>query len=155
MNANDRIVFEKKLLADPTDDTTRLVFADWLDDHGEHHHAKYLREIRKLKFCRRVHRMGVHALSPYLDLPRKVDDVTRYWTEPPPDTSPRCAAVRLRLITGWRLPPHLARQGYHGLAEAYGVYIWELFNVIERLLCILEVEELRILEVEEWGKRRS
>jgi uncharacterized protein (TIGR02996 family) len=150
MHVDDgRAAFEKRLVDDPADDTTRLVYADWLADRGEHHHAKYLREIRKSKFCGRVRRMGVYALSPYSDLPRKVDDVTRYWTEPPPDLSPRCTAVRLRLAAGWRLPPHLAREGYHGRAEAYGVYIWELFNVIEPLVTALEYARVEKEEAEE------
>src|SRR5262245_29279508 len=31
------------IYADPDDDATRLVFADWLDDHGEPDRAEYIR----------------------------------------------------------------------------------------------------------------
>lgn len=31
---NDRLAFLKAIYAEPTDDTLRLVFSDWLEDHG-------------------------------------------------------------------------------------------------------------------------
>jgi uncharacterized protein (TIGR02996 family) len=34
---------EAAVVADPDDDAPRLVYADWLDDHGDPHRAKYIR----------------------------------------------------------------------------------------------------------------
>ena len=129
--------FEDALIADPSDVTTRLVYADWLEERGFNHRAKYLREIRKSKFIRRVDEMGRYALAPYPDLPPKVQNVTQYWVTAPPELSARCIAVVARLKAGWRVP-HIYELGYHTRAEAYGVYIWELFNVIDRLHMLLE-----------------
>src|SRR5262249_4647574 len=42
--------FLDALKANPADDTTRLVYADWLDDHGESAKAEYLRLVAAL--CR-------------------------------------------------------------------------------------------------------
>ena len=33
MENNDRLAFVRNILANPADDTPRLVFADWLDEH--------------------------------------------------------------------------------------------------------------------------
>src|SRR3954463_15201453 len=35
--------FVQAILADPEDDTPRLVFADWLDEHGQHARAEFIR----------------------------------------------------------------------------------------------------------------
>lgn len=40
---DDEKSFWDHLLANPDDDTTRLVYADWLDEHDESAKAKYLR----------------------------------------------------------------------------------------------------------------
>lgn len=39
----DERKFLDKLAEDPTDDETRLVYADWLDDNGRPAHAEFLR----------------------------------------------------------------------------------------------------------------
>lgn len=41
----DEQAFLDALAADPADDTTRLVYADWLDDRGEAAKAEYLRMV--------------------------------------------------------------------------------------------------------------
>src|SRR5215212_5071916 len=35
--------FLQAILETPDDDTPRLVYADWLDDHGEHEWAEFIR----------------------------------------------------------------------------------------------------------------
>jgi uncharacterized protein (TIGR02996 family) len=42
---SDEDAFLAVLKANPADDTTRLVFADWLDEHGEAVKAQYLRAV--------------------------------------------------------------------------------------------------------------
>lgn len=57
-------------------------------------------------------------------------DVTRYWTEPPPEPSPKLAGWVAKIRAGWRPNKRIGRMGYHERAEFHGVYIWEYFNVI-------------------------
>ncbi len=45
---SDEAAFLAALKANPADDTARLVYADWLDEHGEPQKAEYLRLIAKL-----------------------------------------------------------------------------------------------------------
>ena len=40
---SDREAFLRAIRANPDDDTTRLVFADWLDEHGEPERAEFIR----------------------------------------------------------------------------------------------------------------
>jgi uncharacterized protein (TIGR02996 family) len=40
---SDRAALEAGIVARPDDDTARLVFADWLDEHGEHSRAEFVR----------------------------------------------------------------------------------------------------------------
>ena len=42
---SDEAAFLEALKANPADDTTRLVYADWLDEHGEPAKAEYLRLV--------------------------------------------------------------------------------------------------------------
>ncbi len=50
----DEVAFRAALACEPADDTTRFVYADWLDEHDRPSHAAYLRSIRRAKFVRRV-----------------------------------------------------------------------------------------------------
>lgn len=63
---NDEDAFLKSIKASPDDDTARLAYADWLDEHGLHRHAAYLREVVAMArdgpghpavWNRRVHRL--------------------------------------------------------------------------------------------------
>src|SRR4051794_38996455 len=40
---SQRDAFRQAILDDPDDDAPRLVYADWLDDHGEHAGAEFTR----------------------------------------------------------------------------------------------------------------
>ncbi|HEV3384748.1 MAG TPA: TIGR02996 domain-containing protein, partial [Gemmata sp.] len=40
---SDRDALHAAICANPDDDTPRLVFADWLDEHGEAKRAAYIR----------------------------------------------------------------------------------------------------------------
>lgn len=59
------------------------------------------------------------------------DNGERYWSEPPPQLSPRCLHCMERIKAGWR--PRLD-YGYYGNSEYLGVYIWEYMHVISPLL---------------------
>ena len=67
--------------------------------------------------------------------PPRVSDRYRYWTDPPPERSPRCTYWVKRIGDGWRgnrrVPGAL---GYDSAAEYLGVYIWEYINVIMPML---------------------
>src|SRR5262245_15977158 len=43
MSAADRAAFLRAICANPDDDLPRLVFADWLDEHGEPERAEFIR----------------------------------------------------------------------------------------------------------------
>lgn len=62
--------------------------------------------------------------------PPRVDDRYLYWTDPPPEPSPRCSYWLRQIDRGWR--PNRAIEGhcYDCSAEWYGVYIWEYLNAI-------------------------
>jgi uncharacterized protein (TIGR02996 family) len=45
---SDELAFLETLKANPSDDTARLVYADWLDEHGESAKAEYLRLVAAL-----------------------------------------------------------------------------------------------------------
>jgi uncharacterized protein (TIGR02996 family) len=45
---SEEAAFLAALKANPADDTARLVYADWLDEHGEHAKAEYLRLVAAL-----------------------------------------------------------------------------------------------------------
>lgn len=61
-------------------------------------------------------------------------DVTKYWLDPPPEPSPRLGRWIEKINSGWRPNNRIRSMGYHERAEFYGVYIWELFNVIDQRL---------------------
>ena len=42
---SERAAFVSAILDNPADDTVRLVFADWLDEHGEPERAEFIRAI--------------------------------------------------------------------------------------------------------------
>lgn len=44
MSFNERETLRAQVAADPDDKTARGVFADWLDDHGEHDYARQVRQ---------------------------------------------------------------------------------------------------------------
>lgn len=67
-------------------------------------------------------------------VPSRVDSVTAYWTEPPPETSQRCLLWQKRIRAGWRPNRRIRGLGYHEKAEFFGVYIWEYLNVLSPML---------------------
>ena len=62
--------------------------------------------------------------------PPRVTDVTACWTHRPSAPSPRLLYWLARIDAGWRPNKRVRREGYHGAAERFGVYIWEYLNVI-------------------------
>lgn len=48
---SDRDAFLRSIVTDPADDTARLVFADWLDEHGEPERAEFIRAMVDLEQC--------------------------------------------------------------------------------------------------------
>lgn len=73
--------------------------------------------------------------------PPRVDDVETFWTEPPPERSPRCAWWVARVNDGFRPNRHARRLGYYAAAEHYGVYLWEYLHVLLPLLLSLQGKE--------------
>lgn len=67
------------------------------------------------------------------DQPMKIN-VEQYWTEPPPEPSPRCTFWYQRIKEGWRPNKRIRGMGFQEAAEFYGVYIWEYFHIIRPLL---------------------
>jgi hypothetical protein len=64
-----------------------------------------------------------------------VDDVMRYWGDPPPEPSARCLYWQRRFREGtWKPNKYLARQGYHSSAIRLGIFIWEWRYVMAPLL---------------------
>lgn len=51
MNVSEREAFLKAIAAVPEDDTARLAFADWLDEHGDPDRAEFVSlQIRRARF---------------------------------------------------------------------------------------------------------
>ncbi len=76
----EEAAFVVALLQTPEDDTARKVFADWLDERGRHTQAKYLREIKRQKFVRRVRQMGRHGMDHLPPLPPPIPKyISRTW----------------------------------------------------------------------------
>jgi hypothetical protein len=60
----------------------------------------------------------------------KAIDITKYWSDPPPEPSPRLAMWMKKIEGGWRPNSRIQVMGYHEAAEFFRVYIWEYFHVI-------------------------
>ncbi len=127
--------FTRLVLAEPGDATVRLVFADWLDEHGQPVRAKYLREVRPLKFLRLIAVRGAWALFPSWDTDRMPPPVPaalrmNYTTSPPPRPSPRCEAWVRRINRGWWVPAHVSRNGWSMMVCYFGVYAYEYLHIL-------------------------
>lgn len=73
---------------------------------------------------------------PWGHKPPAVDDIQTFWSEPPPDLSPRVEYWLKRLVDGtWKPNRIYNTQGYYGRAQWLGVYLWEYFNIIYPVLC--------------------
>jgi hypothetical protein len=66
--------------------------------------------------------------------PPRVKDGEKYWQEPPPEGSPRCAWWVARIEAGWRGNRRVRSMGYYSCSEYFGVYIWEWLHVLSPLL---------------------
>lgn len=66
--------------------------------------------------------------------PTRVANTETYWTEAPPEESPRCRMWRERIVAGWRPNSRIRTMGYYDSAAYYGVYIWEYLNIISPML---------------------
>lgn len=62
--------------------------------------------------------------------PSRVDDVQRYWSDPPPELSERCQYWVQRFNNGFSPNKRIRLEGYHSSAIYYGVYIWEYIHVL-------------------------
>ena len=101
----DHAAFLRAIIAEPAVDLHRLVFADWLEDHGEPERAEFIRCQIELA-----------------NLPSENDNSASGW---PGDRIPRSVSLR------WRERELLAHQGWFavsGLAQHYnpgtGEYGW-------------------------------
>jgi uncharacterized protein (TIGR02996 family) len=59
---SEEAAFLEALKANPADDTTRLVYADWLDEHGETAQAEYLRLVAEFAQAEKVPTSGSEAV---------------------------------------------------------------------------------------------
>lgn len=57
-------------------------------------------------------------------------DIYEYWSDPPPEPSPRLALWISRLKNGWRPNRRIGTMNYTESAEFFGVYLWEYLNII-------------------------
>ncbi len=75
---SDHAGFLQAIIAEPHEDVHRLVFADWLEEHGEDDHASFIRvqcELAKLGPKRRVHRGYPRSLGGgYVEIPATTND---------------------------------------------------------------------------------
>lgn len=62
--------------------------------------------------------------------PPPVDDIYRYWMEPPPERSARCAYWERQLARGFRPNRRILLEGYDSTCAWFGVYLWEWFYVL-------------------------
>lgn len=80
------------------------------------------------------HRTGGEG-GPWVEIerpkPPRVADHYAYWTDPPPELSERCRYWARQIEHGWRPNKYISRECYDCRAEWYGVYIWELLNVLD------------------------
>jgi uncharacterized protein (TIGR02996 family) len=71
-DASDEAGFLADICANPADDTTRLVFADWLDEHGEPDRAEFIRvQVALAKDEVELNRLRA-ADEPHIDVQRRV-----------------------------------------------------------------------------------
>jgi hypothetical protein len=66
--------------------------------------------------------------------PPRVRDHYEFWSNPPPEPSPRLLYWKARIAAGWRPGRFIRRMGYDESAEYYGVWIWEYTQVLRPLL---------------------
>jgi hypothetical protein len=57
-------------------------------------------------------------------------DHDRYWTEPPPEPSPKLKYWVDKFEEGWRPNRRIQRMGRDACSEFYDVYQWEYFHCI-------------------------
>lgn len=65
--------------------------------------------------------------------PPKVTNIEAFWISSPPERSERCEWWVRRFEDGFVLNKRIAAMGYYERAEFYGVFIWELLNVLSPL----------------------
>lgn len=69
-----------------------------------------------------------------MQAPRRVDSIEAFWSEPPPERSPRCTWWVQRVTDGWRGNRRISGMSYYTSAAYFGVYIWEWINVLSPML---------------------
>lgn len=62
--------------------------------------------------------------------PPPVEDIYKYWADPPPELSDRCKWWIRQMVNGWRPNRHMRGECSDCSAEWYGIYLWEFINVI-------------------------
>lgn len=66
--------------------------------------------------------------------PPRVKDIEAFWTEPPPVPSERALWWVKRIESGWVGNRRTQAMGYYEAAHYFGVYIWELLNMLRPAL---------------------
>lgn len=75
--------FLNKLIDDPNEETTRLVYADWLDEHGESKKAEYLRALVQVRQASKIiEHVERHLNTEWLEfINLQEDEYTAYVTK--------------------------------------------------------------------------
>ncbi len=118
--------FLRTIIADPLDDTPRLVFADWLSDHGLEERAELIRLQCRMY---QLEEAGLESREEYKELDRRVDDLLgRYAAE-------------------WKPGPELANCLFRrGLLETYRIDggLWKILEIASHICRETTVQVLRI-----------
>ena len=81
--------------------------------------------------------------------------VYEYWSEPPPEPSPKLAKWIEKICSGWKPNRRISVMSYEEASEFYDVYIWEYFNVIQPLIKEMESKKINADSNETNSNNRS
>lgn len=125
---SEEAAFLEALKANPADDTARLVYADWLDEHNKHDKAEYLRLVAAIAQAEQDYAREQPQVARLLKLSETIPQGWRL------DTGPRCKVVfyGCRDMANKIQTIKCIRQvSGQGLAEAAGIYELAPSNVLD------------------------
>jgi hypothetical protein len=64
----------------------------------------------------------------------RVKDIETYWSDPPPERSPRCTEWLTKIEAGWKPNRRVRQRDDYGSAEFFGVWLWEYLYVLSPAL---------------------
>src|SRR5262245_51579788 len=87
----DAVALYQAILAHPDDDTPRLVYADWLDEHGDHDRAEFIRVQCRLA---RMNEWDDGYTADHLRATRLLHEHEMKWSERPEGVPPNGLALK-------------------------------------------------------------